>query len=276
MEPRDLRRSLSSSGCQAATLSMQTRGRAVRSRILFGVLNETPFCDFSQAFCVVVSAATGTERVLAPGAEIISEVVRIAVNEQHPSLMATLYPGVVATDPRPFGTLGAIWLAFQSLAHSNIPTINGEYIYFEVYTYLPASSLGVRSSAPSTFRPAGNGRGQGWTTSQSPAWQTWARNSPLDINVDKSIPDCTDPWLDTSSNCWPLDEHHHAEVLYPDQRPSFVEWPTYAALRENRGHRLPRRRALTQTLYTLFHQRERLFVNPDLGQLGDDGDAYRR
>ena len=32
-----------------------------------GVPNWTPFCDFSRTFRGVVSAATGTERVLAPG-----------------------------------------------------------------------------------------------------------------------------------------------------------------------------------------------------------------
>ena len=33
------------------------------------------------------------------------------------------------------------------------------------------------------------------------------------MNVSKSIPDCIDPWTDTLSNCWPLDEHHFAEVF---------------------------------------------------------------
>lgn len=45
---------------------------------------------------MVVSAATGTERLLAPRAEVILEVVRMAVNEQYPSLIPTLYQGVVA------------------------------------------------------------------------------------------------------------------------------------------------------------------------------------
>ena len=74
-------------------------------------------------------------------------------------------------------------------------------------------SLGVRLSAPSGPRPAGNGRGQGRTPSQSPAWQTGSRNNPVVVNVSKSILDCTVPWLDTSPNYWPLDEHHYAEVL---------------------------------------------------------------
>ena len=70
-----------------------------------------------------MSAATGTERFLAPGTDIVLEVVRMAVNEQFPSLMPTLYPGVMATGPRPFGTLGAVWLACQALANNKTPAI---------------------------------------------------------------------------------------------------------------------------------------------------------
>ena len=84
----------------------------------FGVPNGTPFCVFSREFRVVVSAATATERVLAPGVDIVLEVVRMAVNEQYPSLMPTLYPGVMATEPRPFGSLDAMWLAFQAFANN--------------------------------------------------------------------------------------------------------------------------------------------------------------
>ena len=59
----------------------------------FGVSNGTPFCEFSRAFRRVVSATTGTERVLAPGVDVVLEVVRMAVNEQFPSFMPTLYLG---------------------------------------------------------------------------------------------------------------------------------------------------------------------------------------
>ena len=84
----------------------------------FGVPNETPVRDFSREFRVVVSAATGTERFLAPGTDNVLEVVRMAVDEQYPSLMPTLYPGVMATEPRRFGTLDAMWLALQALANN--------------------------------------------------------------------------------------------------------------------------------------------------------------
>ena len=46
-----------------------------------GVPNGTPFSDFSRASREVVSATTGTERVLAPGVEVVLEVARRGVNE---------------------------------------------------------------------------------------------------------------------------------------------------------------------------------------------------
>ena len=107
-----------------------------------------------------------------------------------------------------FGTLNAMWLAFQALDNNKTPAINGEK-----KGGLPASSSGVRSSSPSRPRPARNGRGQGRTPSQSPAWQTGSCNSPVVGNISKYIPGCTDTSLDTSSDCWHLDEHHFAEIF---------------------------------------------------------------
>ena len=173
----------------------------------FGVPNGTPFCDFSRAFRGVVSAATGTERGLAPGVEVVLEVVRMAVHEQYPSLMLMLYPGVPATVSRPFGPLDDMWLSFETLANNNTSAINGVKCLS-----LHASSVGVRSSAPTGPRPASSGRGQGRTLLQSPAWQTGSRNNPLVGNANKFIPDCLDPRLDTSSNCWPLEEDYYAAV----------------------------------------------------------------
>ena len=46
---------------------------------------------------MLVSAVTGSDRTLAPGVDMVLEVVRMAVNEQFPLLMPTLYPGSMAT-----------------------------------------------------------------------------------------------------------------------------------------------------------------------------------
>ena len=68
----------------------------------FGVCTGTPFCDFSREFRVLVSAVTRSDRTLAPGVDVVLEVVRLAVNEQFPTLMPTLYPScLLYTSPSP-------------------------------------------------------------------------------------------------------------------------------------------------------------------------------
>ena len=77
----------------------------------FEMCNGTPFSDFSREFGVLVPTATGSERVLSPGTDVVWEVVRVAANEQSPALMSASYPGSMATDPRPYASLGSIWRA---------------------------------------------------------------------------------------------------------------------------------------------------------------------
>ena len=79
----------------------------------FGMRNGTPLSDFSREFRVLVSTATGSERVLSPGTDVVLEVVRVAANEQFPALLPALYPGPKATDPRPYASLDAMWWAFS-------------------------------------------------------------------------------------------------------------------------------------------------------------------
>ena len=95
----------------------------------FGVCTETPFCDFSREFRVVVSAATGSERTRAPGVDVVLEVVRMAVNEQFPTLMPTLYPGSLATDPKPYASLDKMRKAFSELAHNKTPAVNVDFFF---------------------------------------------------------------------------------------------------------------------------------------------------
>ena len=78
-----------------------------------GMCNITPFSDFSWEFRVLVPSATGSERVLSPGANVVLKVVRVAANEQFPALMPASYPGSKAMDPRPYASLDAIWRAFN-------------------------------------------------------------------------------------------------------------------------------------------------------------------
>ena len=101
----------------------------------FGVCNGTPSCDSSREFRILVSTVTGSERVLSPGTDVVLEVVRMAVNDQFPTLMPTLYPGSKATDPRPYASLDAMWRAFSDLVHNKTPAVNNGEIYF-LYLFL--------------------------------------------------------------------------------------------------------------------------------------------
>ena len=91
----------------------------------------------------------------------------MAVNEQFPSLMPTLYPGSMATDPKPYASLDKMWKACGDLTSNKTPAVNGDNCFS-----LPVSSSGVRSSAQPGPRPAGHGRGQGRVPSLMPSWQT--------------------------------------------------------------------------------------------------------
>ena len=101
-----------------------------------------------------------------------------------------------------------------------------------------------------------------------------------------SISNSTDPWLDKISNCWPLEEQHYAEVfavsasIKTDGPPFWSGLLTpsarAAALRENRAHCLNCHKD-THSLRNCRHPfiYATGFLNPKLGQLGDD-DVFRR
>ena len=90
----------------------------------------------------------------------------------------------------------------------------------------------------------------------------------------------------TLPNCWSLDEHYYTEVfaactsIQTDNSPlwSGLHTPTAqtAALRENWGHCLNYQED-THSLKLCRHTFiiARGWFNPNLEQLGDDGDAYR-
>ena len=79
----------------------------------FGMCNGTPFSDFSREFHVLVPTATGSDRVLFPGTDVVLAVVLVAANEPFPALMHAWYPGSKAVDSRPYVSLDAIWRAFS-------------------------------------------------------------------------------------------------------------------------------------------------------------------
>ena len=78
---------------------------------------------------MLVSAVTGSARTLVPGVDEVLEAVRMAVNEQFPSLMPTLYPGSMATGRKPYASLDEMWKAFSDLSNNKTPAINGDNFF---------------------------------------------------------------------------------------------------------------------------------------------------
>ena len=72
---------------------------------------------------MLVSAVTGSERTRAPEVDVVLEVVRMAVNEQFPSLIPTSYPGSMATGPKPYASLDEMWKTFGDLSNNKTPSI---------------------------------------------------------------------------------------------------------------------------------------------------------
>ena len=198
----------------------------------------------------------------------------MVVNEQLPTPMPTL---VRRQRTRGHSSLDDMWGAFSDLTHNKTPAVNGEKHFS-----LPVSSTGARFPAPSGPRPADHGRGQDRVPSQSLSWQTGSSHHPTAMPIG----DSSDPWLDQTSNCGPLEEHHGAEVFavsasfetdYPPLRSSLLSPSTRSdALRANRGLCLN----LYEANHSFKHCRHPFInasgcLNPEFGQLGDD-DAYRR
>ena len=109
---------------------------------------------------------------------------------------------------------------------------------------LLAFTSGAQSSAPSGPLPADHGCGRGRVPSQSLSWHTGSSHHSTVMPIDGS----SDPWLGHTSSCWPLEEHHYAEVFAVLPNASFVTddapvWsvlfsPRADALRGNREPRL--------------------------------------
>ena len=186
--------------------------------------------------------------------------------------MPTLYPGSIATDPKTYASLDKMWKASGDISNNKTPAVNGDNFFS-----LPASSSGVRSSAPSGPRPAGHGRGQGWVPSQTTSRWTGSSNNPIVMSVN----DPTDPWTDNTSKWRPLEEHYYAEVFAvcasfrtddpPPWSALLSPFARAAALRGNRGHSLNCHQD-THSFRICRHpsMNTSCRLNPELGQLGDD------
>ena len=217
--------------------------------------------------------ATGSERVLSPGTNVVLEVVRVTANEQVPALLPALYPGSKATDPRPYASLNAKWRAFSDKQDTCRQRRN--IVFLSLFLRLERGHPPL--SGP---RPADNGRGTGRVPPQSLSWQTGSSHHSTVTPIVGS----SDPWLDHTSNCWPLEEHHYAEVFAAKASFKKDDPALWSGLLSTRANALREHRGLClnchEDNHSIKHCRHS-FISasgcfiPELGQLGDD-DAHRR
>ena len=156
----------------------------------------------------------------------------MAVNEQLPSLMPTCT--LVRWQRARSRTLRWTRCGRRLAIYEIIKLLPSTAKFFS----LPLSSSGVRSSAPSGPRPAGHECGQGRVPSQTPSWQMGSSNNPIVM----SVIDPADPWTDNTSKCWPLEEHHYAEVFAVCASFETGDPPLWSALLSPSPRRCPTRK----------------------------------
>ena len=144
---------------------------------------------------------------------------------------------------------------------------------------LPVSSTRARLSAPLWPRPGDHGRRQGRVPSLSLSWQTGSSHYSTVIPID----DSSNPWLEHTLNCRPLEEHHYAEDFTVNASFKTDDPPLWSGLLTPRTYALRRNRRICLNCREDNHPFENCrhpfiaasgCLDPELGQLGDD-DAHR-
>ena len=125
------------------------RGAALATLQQFGVPSGTPFSSFLRSFRIVVASTVDKGGPLAPSLEMAMELIRLRTAQQYPTLMPTLFPGVLATRKRPYDSLETLWTVFANLKNNTSPAINGEaFAIARQDLRLPAHNMVTPSSSP--------------------------------------------------------------------------------------------------------------------------------
>ena len=238
----------------------------------FGVSNGTLFADYLRAFRLLVSSVTGSERVLAPSVSMVLEIVRNSVSKQFPSLAPMLYPGDLATAVTPFDSIDAMWQAFAPLATNKTPAIGGSE-YFSLSS-TPGSSQPRRSQnrAPT---PAPSGR-----------WAQGSAQNPVVLAV-QSQGGGDDPFSRDYS-AWPATQGDWSNVYqvsssFRNTGDPFLWTPLLTQDARSQAFRENRNRCLNCSGddHSMKHcpapfTNSSGLLNPELGELHDKSDAFRR
>ena len=129
------------------------RGAALATLQQFGVPSGTPFSSFLRPFRIVVASTVDKVGPLAPSLEMGMELIRIRTAQQYPTLMLTLFPGVLATRERPYDSLETLWTVFANLKNNTSPAIDGEAFAIAHQDLRPPAHNMVTPSSSPTASP---------------------------------------------------------------------------------------------------------------------------
>ena len=135
---------------------------AIKRLSSFSVATDVPFADYLREFKLLISSVSGTGRQTGPSDAMCQTYVRNSIAQQFPTLMPSLFPGVLAQQEVPYTSIDAMWSAFATQENNLTPAIRGT----------PCSSVSS-SSLRSASAHASGSRGRSHSSSNS----TWTPNS---------------------------------------------------------------------------------------------------
>jgi len=190
-------------------------------------------------------------------------------SEQYPSLAPVLYPGDLATAVTPFASVVDMWQAFACLATNKTPAMNGAD-YFSLPTQGPTTA-----SKPAR---TGGSSGQKWASGSS--------QNPVVLSVESH--DRANASFTRDYNAWPASQSDWSTVFqvsssFSNHTDPFLWTPLLTqdarsqAFRENKGKCLN----CGSTDHSMKYCRSEFLntsglLNPELGRLDDNSDAFRR
>ena len=129
------------------------RGAALETLQTFGVPSGTPFSNYLRSFRAFVASTVDKGGPLVPSPEMAMELIRIRTAQQYPMLTPTLFPGILATEERPYDPLATLWTVFAHLKHITSPAIDGDAFSpahkgLSSYTHHAVASSNLPTTSP--------------------------------------------------------------------------------------------------------------------------------
>ena len=189
--------------------------------------------------------------------------------------MPTLYPGALDTAPTPWFSIDAMWLSFLTMATNKTPAICGE----NYFSLPPLAGLSLQQHAGSRSQSRS-------AAPSSRSGHVGSSHNPVVMSVAHADHYESDPFSHTY-NHWPADSADWDTVFQVSASFNNKDPPLWTTLTspEARTRAFRDNRGLCLNCHGTDHSLKFCSLpfanrsgclNPQLGTLGDNGDAYRR